>query len=231
MSLVWDLQEIEKRAALERLLASSAFQRSDEIKVLLRFICEREIEGLGEALNVYTVAIQGLGRPPHYSPLEDGTVRNRMQILRRRLDQYYEMDHPEDPVRVVLAKDGYCPIFLRNPHTALALPKYSPARRRLEIVESPAVLPSFSGWLHPARSLLIIGLLFAFAAGLAVGLKKPPERLDPVLAAAWGPLLENNSNPLLCMSAPRQLPAVTRQGDSRSATTIDSGPAWYDNSP
>src|ERR1041385_6797153 len=105
MSLVWELQEIEKREALQRVLASGVFHRSDQLKSLLRFVCEREIAGRGNGLSEYTVAIEGLGRPPHYSPFEDGTVRNRIHNLRRRLDQYYEVEHPviliQTPTQIV----------------------------------------------------------------------------------------------------------------------------------
>jgi hypothetical protein len=115
MSLVWDRQEAEEREALRRVLASRAFHRSDQLKHLLRFVCEREMAGLGEGLSEFTVAIEGLGRPSHYSPSEDGTVRNRIHNLRRRLDQYYEVEHPEDPVRIFLPKGSYRPVFRRQP--------------------------------------------------------------------------------------------------------------------
>ena len=71
------LLEEEKREALQRVLDSTTFHRSDQLKSLLRYVCEREIAGTGDSLNEYSVAIEALGRPRDYSALGDGSVRNR----------------------------------------------------------------------------------------------------------------------------------------------------------
>src|ERR1700674_4232460 len=103
-SLVSELQETEKREALQRVLASSSFHRSDQLKSLLTYVCEREISCQGNGLDEYTVAVEALGRPRDYSSFEDGTVRNRIHYLRRRLDHYYQVENPGDPVHIELPK-------------------------------------------------------------------------------------------------------------------------------
>ena len=99
-SLVSEVSETEKREALERVVASGAFHRSDQLKALLRYVCERELAGSGDALDEYAVAVEALGRPSDYSAFEDGTARNRIHNLRRRLEQYYGMENPGDPVKI-----------------------------------------------------------------------------------------------------------------------------------
>lgn len=103
----------EKRAALERVLASRALGRSDQLRNLLRFVCEAEIEGRGHELNEYLLGVSVLGRPAHYSPAEDSAVRSRAYELRSRLRAYYEAEAPHDPIRIEIDKGGYCPRFER----------------------------------------------------------------------------------------------------------------------
>ena len=129
-SLVSQVPETEKREALQRVLASSGFHRSDQLRVLLSYICERELTGRREGLDEYTVAVEALGRPHDYSALEDGTVRNRIHNLRRRLEHYYEIENPGDPVHISLPKGSYCPIFQRQSASPPAEPQH------------PDVLPS-----------------------------------------------------------------------------------------
>src|SRR5690242_11113005 len=149
MSLVWELQEIEKRHALLRVLASATFNGSEQLKPLLRFLCEREIAGLGDRLSEYTVATEGLGRPCYHSLLEDATVRNRIHILRRRLDQYYEVENPEDPVRIALPEESCCPVFQRNQAAA--------RRPWLEVIESTTPsLGTHRQWMAPIPTVLLV---------------------------------------------------------------------------
>ena len=113
-SLVSGVSEAEKREALQRVLASSAFHRSDQLKVLLRYVCDRELAGKGDALDEYAVAVEALGRPSDYSAFEDGAARNRIHHLRRRLEQYYGFENPGDPLQIVIPKGSYCPVFQRR---------------------------------------------------------------------------------------------------------------------
>src|SRR5258708_103638 len=132
-SLVSEVRETEKREALQRVLASSAFHRSDQLKVLLSYICEREISGRREGLDEYSVAVEGLGRSHNYSALEDGTVRNRIHNLRRRLEHYYELENPRDPVHIELPKGSYCPGFQRQSVGP-------PAEPQLQVVAPPRAI-------------------------------------------------------------------------------------------
>ena len=41
----------QKRRALERVLESRAFSRSEQLRALLRYVCEAEFEGRAQQLN------------------------------------------------------------------------------------------------------------------------------------------------------------------------------------
>jgi hypothetical protein len=57
----------EKRQALERVLKSQTFSRSDQLKRFLQYICDEEISGNAQHLNEYSIAVEALGRPANYS--------------------------------------------------------------------------------------------------------------------------------------------------------------------
>src|SRR5688572_839930 len=91
---------VEKRAALDRVLQSRALGRSEQLRALLRFVCEAEFAGRAHDLNEYTLGVSVLRRPSGYSPSEDSCVRSRAYELRSRLRAYYEDEAPEDPLRI-----------------------------------------------------------------------------------------------------------------------------------
>jgi hypothetical protein len=226
-SLVSEVRETEKREALQRVLASSGFHRSDQLKSLLSYICEREISGRREGLDEYTVAVEALGRRHDYSTLEDGTVRNRIHNLRRRLEHYYDVENPDDPVHIDLPKGSYCPVFQRQGIRP-------PSEPRLESVEpAPAkhwIGPAFWNRPVPLRVVcLICAIAVAATAGLVVGLPRAGTGLDPALAEAWGPLLAKNANPLICISTAAQLTLMQRPMEPLSRPTVTSPDllAWY----
>jgi hypothetical protein len=223
--------ESEKREALERVLASSAFHRTDQLRSLLRYVCEREISGHGHTLDECTVAVEALGRPSDYSPFEDGTVRNRVHNLRRRLEQYYETENPGDPIHIVVPKGSYCPVFEYRAETApLAGP---PA-----VTPEPAVSPAFLDRTIPLRQVLAICALVVLGAGaLSIGLRaalhSEQGRLDPVIAEAWGPLVEKNAHPLLCVATAAQLTLIQHPMEPpfEPVATSPDLLSWYQTLP
>ena len=229
-SLAFEIPEAEKRRALQRVLESGAFHRSDQLKSLLRYVCEREICGKGEGLDEYAVAVEALGRPSDYSAFEDGTARNRVHNLRRRLEQYYRLENPDDPVQIVVPKGGYRPVFQR--HSAAP-----PPGPQLEVIHSapPVVGPTTgSFWSRPVpigAVCVLCAVVALLSAGLAVGLQKARFGPDPTVAAAWGPLLAKNANPLICISTAAQLSLIQRPDPHSPTVTAPDLMAWYRSLP
>jgi hypothetical protein len=217
---------VEKRVALSRVLASSAFHRSDQLKSLLRYLCEREIEGHGDSLDEYTVAVEALGRSRDYSAFADGTARNRVHNLRRRLEQYYQHENPGDPLQIVLPKGSYCPVYQR--HSLLTGPETS----HPGLVESPAI-PASKRSVELRTTILCCAAAALVGAGIATALHKPADNLDGVLAEAWGPLASRNANPLICIATAAQLTAIQRPIEPQGRPIINSPDllAWYQSLP
>src|SRR5690349_21081896 len=67
----------QKRTALEAVLHSQTFARADQLRCLLKYVCEIEMAGRGHELTEYQIGIEALGRPANYSPGDDSAVRTR----------------------------------------------------------------------------------------------------------------------------------------------------------
>src|SRR4051812_13246201 len=101
-----------KARAFEEVLHSRTLARSEQLAQFLRYICTLELEGRGAEITEYSIATGALNRPTNYSPGEDSSVRSRAHALRRKLQEYYEMEAPGAEVRIELPKGSYRPIFV-----------------------------------------------------------------------------------------------------------------------
>lgn len=216
----------EKIRALEVVLQSDAFARSERLKGLLRFLCEAEIEGRESELTEYMIGTRALGRPPDFAPLEDSSVRSRVYELRQKLEKYYEHEAPSAALRIELRKGSYAPKFrlVQVPNGAglaetIAAAAVSPAP-----TVSPSALPRLSAPAGKERVAWIVAS--AFAAGVIVtlvalavwsGVARPGTRLPGThLAAAvpappvWTPELEALWRPFTADGTPLIIAFETR---------------------
>ena len=177
----------EKRAALDQVLRSLQFERADQLRSFLRYVCEMELAGRGSELNEHLIGVEALGRPPGYSTTDDSSVRRCAHTLRLKLEEAYATDLAGARVRIELPRGGYQPRFLLAP-------------------------PAGAGAKGPLRSAIRVGLpwlLAAFALGALAGagalrlsLRPATALVDPVVAEAWGPLARPGAKPLICLSSP-----------------------------
>jgi hypothetical protein len=175
----------EKRAALEQVLQSAHFERADQLRSFLKYVCEMELAGRGSELNEHLIGVEALGRPPGYSTTDDSSVRRCAHTLRVKLEEAYATDLGGARVRIELPRGGYQP--------------------RFHFVEPAAPAKG-------ARKTARFGvpwLLAAFAAGALAGagtiwraLRPATNPLDPIVAEAWGPLGRPGAKPLICLSSP-----------------------------
>jgi hypothetical protein len=179
----------EKRAALDQVLQSAHFERADQLRSFLRYVCEMDLAGRGSELNEHLIGVEALGRPPHYSTTDDSSVRRCAHTLRLKLEEAYASDLAGARVRIELPRGGYQPRF----HFAGT----TPAEGGQGAAPSGATrfgLP----WLVAAFALGVV----AGAAALWLSPQSAAPRLDPVVAEAWGPLGRPGANPLICLSSP-----------------------------
>ena len=115
------------REALERVLASGCFARSEGLSRLLRFLVERQLEGRQNEIKESVIGVEVYGRPPDYNPKLDSTVRSEVARLRARLSKYYSTEGCQDLLVIELPKGGYIPSF-RQAEPVAILPRAKPKR-------------------------------------------------------------------------------------------------------
>jgi adenylate cyclase len=96
-------------AALDRVLGSSQFSRSTRSRGFLVYVVTQTLAGRGDRLHERTVARGALGRGADFDGRNDASVR-----VRSGLEEYYATDGADDPVRLILPRGSYVPVFERH---------------------------------------------------------------------------------------------------------------------
>jgi hypothetical protein len=172
----------ERRDALETVLGSRTFARSDRLKKLLRFLSEAEMNGHGGELNEYRIGVEALDRPEGYSPSEDSSVRSRIYELRQKLDRFYSTEAPHAAIRIELNRGSHSVRFVRSRPRVVS--RLAHDRRLFELVGVG----------------ILGGVLITFAV-LSLGLHWRPDpgqaSWTPELEAIWKPFLERGAPVLI----------------------------------
>jgi hypothetical protein len=207
-----------------RLAASKGLCKSDLLPRFLLFVCEQQLMGKGQEITEQRIGTQIFNRPVGYNPGEDNIVRSYARLLRRRLDEYFEGEGREEPMRIVIPKGGYVPVFQGVVmHESLSgLP--GPVAEMVELAVSdgevnlpPASIrptepsvnltarslpatgttkdPSRHAWL-PLIAGVLLGLVIALASWLAFGRSRETEANLPT-HALWGELFQRSRNTLV----------------------------------
>jgi hypothetical protein len=102
---------------VERIVASACFAKSDRLRSLLVHICEQSLQGRDDEINEINIGSRLFGRSG-YDPSVDGIVRSHASRMRQRLEQYFENEGSQEPIRLLVPKGAYIPIFEpRSPET------------------------------------------------------------------------------------------------------------------
>jgi hypothetical protein len=99
----WDL--------VERIVASPCFVKSPRLCSFLIYICDLFLRGRADEINELNIGEALFDRPANYDPSADGIVRSHASRLRQRLDQYFSEEGADEPVRLLIPKGGYMPVF------------------------------------------------------------------------------------------------------------------------
>src|SRR6185295_18209677 len=116
------------RAELGKVLSSTLFANSPRMSRFLQFVVETALDGNGDRIKEYVIAIEVFAKPADYDPQADSTVRTEAGKLRARLARYYDGDGREDPVVITIPRGAYVPQFqIRNPALIPTSPPSAPA--------------------------------------------------------------------------------------------------------
>lgn len=213
-----------KRAALESVLESRTFERGDQLRVFLKYVCEQEWSGRAGEITEYSIGVEALGRPRSFNPVEDSIVRNRAHAVRKKLSEFYSGERPDAELLVELPRGSYVPRYVTREKTVVPAPvsELSP-RRDTRVVDAEFVpssrMAAFFGFVGGAAITAVVAALFWMGA-------RPG--LNSTVREFWGPVVEGHSPVLVCLTAPpqlfvRQLPnPLERGGDLVASAEIQS---------
>jgi hypothetical protein len=208
---VLDLEQLRSRPEWQlacRVAASKRLCKSDLLPRFLLYVCEQHLTGNHHEITEQRIGTQIFNRDTGYNPGEDNIVRSYARMLRKRLDEYFEDEGSEEPVRIVIPRGGYIPVFMdcadTNPRTTefRAAIEGSPNAERSEPVLEPIRAHDTPSKPHRQiswRSLLFgtaLGIVVAFVAWfLARSIQEQKER--SAAHAIWAQLFQRNRNTLI----------------------------------
>src|ERR1700761_130127 len=110
----------DRRALVDRVIASSALAKSERLSSLLAYVCDLTFSGRAKEINEQNIGEAVFGRSRNYDSSVDGIVRTQASRLRQRLDLYFGEEGVHEPMRIVIPRGGYVPHF--EPHFVAQVP-------------------------------------------------------------------------------------------------------------
>lgn len=163
------------RDALERILASDVFARSERARDLLRYLVEQDVAGNADRLKGFSIGVDVFHKDDQFDPATDTVVRVQAGRLRDLLQQYYEGDGAADPLRISVPRGSYVPEYhVADPTVACVASAATPEQNDVGKTANRRALP-----------FLAIGLLLLAVLGGVAGYRSfaPPS---PASAGAQG---------------------------------------------
>ncbi len=96
---------------IERITASSPFQRSERLRDLLRYLAEKTLHGATNDLNEHQIGVAVFGKLEDYSIVEDSSVRVHVRQLRLKLHEYFDAEGREETYIIEIPKGSYIAVF------------------------------------------------------------------------------------------------------------------------
>jgi hypothetical protein len=189
------VSEAEAREALDKVLRSRTFERSERLQRFLRYVCELTLRGEGSRINEYLIGAEVFERGPDYSPQEDAVVRRQAHALRRKLHEYYETEGRADPVRIELPLGRYVPVF-RRAEERIHWPMAAPGKPAPQEARWPLATAMLAG------ALVFLAGLWAGRYATATDAGSTAARIPPAVREIWGPWLDDPAGVVICFSNP-----------------------------
>jgi hypothetical protein len=132
-----------RRALVDRIILSSTFAKCERLSSLLAYVCDLTLNGRAKEINEQNIGEAVFGRSQNYDSSIDGIVRTQASRLRQRLELYFNDEGRHEPVRIVIPRGGYVPLF--EPRSApqaapdLSSPLIAPPVTREETASKVAI--------------------------------------------------------------------------------------------
>jgi hypothetical protein len=99
------------RELVKRVIGSSTFAKTERLSSFLNYICDQMLKGRADSLHEQRIGQVVFGRPRDYDSSIDGIVRTQGSRLRQRLDRYFAEEGANEPIRIIIPRGGYVPVF------------------------------------------------------------------------------------------------------------------------
>lgn len=212
-----EVESSAERQALTSVLSGQTFAGSAKLTAFLRFVCEEHWQGRTEQINEALIARQVFGRPELFNAGDDSIVRSSARLLRQRLDRYYKEEGESDPIRIVLPRGSYVPIFA---------PRVSPTSDDLELLQASIDVPLKPSNLLPdlqaaplrRRYWIAGGALAAVSAVGLAALLTPAKRPRAPIEKVWNLLL---AGPRKMLIVPADSGLVMWQAEQKKQISLE----------
>jgi len=172
-----------RRALVGRVIGSSVFAKSERLSTFLSLVCELTLSGRANEINEQKIGTILFGRSSDYDSSIDGIVRTQASRLRQRLDLYFGGEGANEPIRIVLPRGTYVPLFERqSPAQAGFDPLAAPDPARIPLA-SPALSLSESlreaqtkSWTSTRLAWALVAVLSIVVLALVFRLRSPLSR-------------------------------------------------------
>ena len=104
----------QRRALVQRIVASKEFQRANRLRDFLLYIVDGTVANSPHELTETLIGHRVFGRPAMYNTGEDSIVRTEARILRQRLERYFTGEGRDEPIVLEIPKGAYVPAFHRR---------------------------------------------------------------------------------------------------------------------
>jgi len=121
--------QAQRLELLERVLASSIFERSARMREFLRYVGSEAIQHGATSIHEQQIGAAVFGRPSFYDTSQDNIVRVNATELRKRLDTYFAGEGAWESWVITLPRGSYTPLFV---------PRVSSNGELAETVSAPA---------------------------------------------------------------------------------------------
>lgn len=142
-----------------RMTSSRSLGRSELLSNFLLFVCDRFLDGREDEINEQQIGIHVFGRSAGFNTAEDNIVRSYARLLRRRIQDYFEQEGQDEPLRLEIPRGGYLPLF-----TELATAPETQPEDEEEYFEEPVELQE-SSWMSRHRGVLLAVVFTALLLG------------------------------------------------------------------
>jgi hypothetical protein len=171
------------REEVERLRLRGVLGRSDRLQRLFDFLVR--CHELGRVPKEMEVAIDAFGRSPGFDAGQNALVRVHAHKLRRRLEDHYRLEAPEQPWRLVVPRGEYRLALEGREAPAEAIADAGPIE---DAVPGTGRRERLAWLLCGALAIACLGLLLHEWLG-----ERPDARVRAVQKSAlWAPLMADN---------------------------------------